>query len=347
VPEAPNPHDHAVVIAVRRYADVAAGWVTQLEGPDNDAAAVADWLTDPQGGGLDPGNVTRVVASGADPSGRPAPDQRGVIEALDRIAQLPKDAYDGQYAGRRLYVHVSGHGWAREPDEAAVVTAEATLANPVNVLVTSWTRWMHKAAPFQELVLWADTCATRTPLKLLQGCVLPEAVSPNLAQVKLFEGFAAPLGYRAVENTMPDGRCHGAFTYALLEGLRGAPRPVTSTSLRDYLHNAMKGFLSPDQRRRKTVAQEPAFGRTDPIVFATEGAPAFAVTLRFAPEHVGRRVFVGTGRQATPRAETVLAAPEWTVQLPAGFWGAFVDGTPVSKGFEVTGARVDGPVNVP
>jgi hypothetical protein len=347
---APNPHDHAIVIAIRRYADVDAGWITTLEGPDNDAVAVADWLKDPEGGGLPEDNVRVVASAGVPdpfPDGGAAPDQPGVIAALDEIAQLPTNSFEGQFAGRRLYVHISGHGWAREPDEAALVTAEATLADPLNVLVTSWTRWMHKAAPFKELVLWADTCATRTPLKLLQPCVLKESVSPNTGNVQVFEGFAAPLGLRAVENEMPDGKWHGVFTFALLEGLRGAaPSPVTSSTLRDYLHNAMKDFMTDEQRKRKTVAQEPAFGRTDPIVFATKARPTFPVTLQFAQEHVGRRAFVGSSRSGPPVAETVLDGTRWTVQLEAGFWGAFVDGTDVAEGFEVSGGNVDATVTV-
>jgi hypothetical protein len=348
---APNPNDHAIVIAIRRYADVEAGWITTLEGPDNDAAAVADWLRAPEGGGLPPENV-RVVASANVPDPFPEsgaePNQQGVISALDEIAQLPKDWDGGQFAGRRLYVHISGHGWAREPDEAALVTAEATLADPVNVLVTSWTRWMHKAAPFKELVLWADTCATRTPLKLLQPCVLDESVSPNHAEVRVFEGFAAPLGYRAVENAMPDGQYHGVFTYALLQGLgRAAPSPVTSDSLRDYLHNAMKDFMSDDQRKSRIVAQEPSFGRVDPLVFATRPRPTFPVTLRFAEEHVGRRVFVATGRSDPPVDETVLEDTEWTAHVEPGFWGVFIEGTDISKGIEVAGGGANGAIPVP
>jgi hypothetical protein len=350
-PQAVNPHDHAVVIAIRRYADADAGWITPLEGPDNDAAAIADWLRQPNGGGLPDGNVHLVSAAEVPdpfPEGGAVPDQRGVIAALDEIAQLSKDRFDGQFAGRRLYVYVSGHGWAREPDEAALVTAEATKADPVNVLVTSWTRWMHKAAPFKELVLWADTCATRTPLKLLQGCLLAESVSANLKEVRVFEGFAAPLGLRAVENEMPDGRWHGVFTYALLEGLKGAaPSPVTSNTLRDYLDNALKDFMREDQRKRKTVAQEPAFGRVDPIDFGTKPRPTFPATLRFAQECVGRRVIVGTIGSNPPVAETVLQGTEWSVQLEAGIWFVFVDGTTISKGFEISGGEADVTVTVP
>jgi len=351
--EAPavNPNDHAIVIAIRRYADVGAGWITELQGPDNDATAVATWLKSPEGGGLLDDNVRVVWAAEAPEKlvGADAiPDQKSVISALDEVAQLPRDRYEHQYAGRRLYVYISGHGWAREPDEAALVTAEATKANPLNVLVTSWTRWMHKAAIFRELVLWADTCATRAPPVALRPCVLDESVSANLRKVRVFEGFAAPLGQRAVEAKMPDGKWHGAFTYALLEGLKGAaPSPVTSDTLRGYLHNATKEFIAAEDRKRKTVAQEPAFGRTDEIVFATPPRAAFPVTLPFAPECLGRRIAVATSRTSAPVAETVLQDPEWNIELEAGVWGAFVDGSETTKLFEVAGGGADGVVTVP
>lgn len=346
-----NPDDHAIVIAIRRYADVAAGWITELQGPDNDATAVAYWLRSPEGGGLLDDNVRVVWAAEApeEPAGANAiPDQQSVISALDEVAQLPRDRYEHQYAGRRLYVYISGHGWAREPEEAALVTAEATKANPLNVLVTSWTRWMRKAATFRELVLWADTCATRAPPVAMRPCILDESVSANLSKVRVFEGFAAPLGQRAVENQMPDGQWHGAFTYALLEGLKGAaPSPVTSYTLSGYLHNATKEFIAPDDRKRKTVAQEPTFGKTDEIVFATPPRAAFPVTLEFAPECLGRRVTVGTSRTSAPVAEKVLDDPTWNIELEPGLWGAFVDGSETKKLFEVAGGDAGGFFTVP
>ena len=61
-PPVARPHDHAVVIGIRRYVDTAAGWVSELRGSDNDAAAVAAWLRDSNGGGLAHDNV-RVLCS--------------------------------------------------------------------------------------------------------------------------------------------------------------------------------------------------------------------------------------------------------------------------------------------
>lgn len=344
-----RPDDHAVVIGIRRYADVAAGWVSDLQGPCNDAAAVAGWLRDPTGGGLPHDNV-RVVCSPTAPDPFPAggaePHQKMVKTVLSDVAQLPKNVYQGQWAGRRLYVYVSGHGWANRRNEAALVTAEATRADPLNVLVTSWVEWMAQTAPFQELVFWGDTCSTRTPVTHLHPCDLPVSFSMNAPQVRTFAAYAAPVGLVAVENRMPDGEWHGAFTYALLQGLRGAARtPVTSDTLRDYLLNAMRAFLPERDRGRAIVAKEPSFGFTDALEFASPAPARFAVSLRFDPSAVGRRVHVGASLSLPPAAETVLGSPEWTVDLEAGVYAVFVEGAAAGQ-FEILGGGVDGPVDL-
>jgi hypothetical protein len=348
-----NEHDQAIVVGIRRYADAAdpSGWIGNLEGPDNDAEAVAAWLRNPDGGGLPHDNV-RVIRSADVPDpfdeGGPAPDQRAVAEALNEIAELPRNAFEGQYAGRRLYVYVSGHGYAKQMDEAALVTAEATRGRPLNILITSWIEWFAAAGRFKEYVLWTDCCATRAPLAFLQPCDRAAETSPNAAASRRFIAYAAGFDKRAVENKMPDGKWHGAFTYALLKGLEGAAAgDVTSDTLRDYLRNNMKSFMRDDQRT-SVVAQEPAFGPTDPITF---GAPPqklrFGVTLRFPQEAVGKKATISVDASSPLVAETVLAAPEWKVELETGVYVAFVPDLNRYQAFGVTGEQEDAVVTVP
>jgi uncharacterized caspase-like protein len=342
-----NPDDRAVVVGIRRYADAndPSGWIGDLNGPDNDAEAIAAWLTKPDGGGLPPDHV-RVVRS-ADvpdpfPEGGVAPHQQAVENELNALAELPTTAVEGQYAGRRLYVYVSGHGYARHADEAALVTAEARKRRPLNVLVTSWVNWLYTAGRFKEYVLWVDCCATRTPLTFLKPCDRDEEVSPNAASSRRFMAFAAGFDKRAVENQMSDGKWHGVFTYALLQGLEGAAAgEVTSDSLRDYLRNNMKSFMRDDQRI-PTVAQEPAFGPADPISFgALAQKPTFPVTLRFPNDWIGSRVTISTSASSPLAAETVLREAEWTPQLEAGSYVAFVPELNRFQAFSVTGGGTD------
>jgi hypothetical protein len=349
-PPAVHPHDHAVVIGIRRYADVAAGWISTLKGPDNDAAAISAWLRDPAGGGLPDDNVHELLSAKApDPfaDGRAEPHQRMVMTILDSIAELPKNAFGGQWAGRRLYIYISGHGWANRRDEAALVTAEASAASPLNVLVTSWIELMMQTAPFQELVFWGDTCATRTPLTRLFPCTLPGRFSMNSSTVRVFSAYAAPVGLVAVENEMPDGKWHGAFTYALLQGLRGAAAtPVTSDTLRDYLLNATRSFMSPRDQNRPTVAKEPTFGITDRMEFGVPADRRFPVTLRFPAEAVGHPARVAVSRTTPPVAETVLTTQDWKLDLAAGAYAVFVDATSTAHTFQVVGGGVDDRIDV-
>lgn len=343
-----NPDDHALVIGIRRYFGTASGWPTDLQGPDNDAAAVAAWLRRADGGGLSPANVRMVCSADApDPfqNGRGEPDQDQVVAAFKEIAELPKTYLDEdkrQYAGRRLYVYVSGHGWATRSRQAVLVTAEAVKDRPVNVDVTSWTDQLTEAAQFQQIVLWADSCATRTRPTLLQGTpiangLLPKG-HPNAPFVRVFESFAAGIGLRAVEHQMPDGTWHGAFTYALLRGLEGeAPTPVTSDSLTDYLRNAMKQFQSPEDQQRGVVAHEPAFGRRDAMMFAAPVRQTVPVTITFAPACIGQRARVARDRNAAALADTVVTETTWEVSLEPGFYAVLVDSLNLATVFEAAG----------
>src|SRR5215218_1007394 len=118
-----NDLDRAVVVGIRRYPDAdadATRWISNLNGPDNDALAVAEWLRSPGGGGLPKDNV-RVIASRDFPDPFPhrreaGPQQRAVEDALADLADLPI-VLGNQYAGRRLYVYVSGHGHAKERNQ--------------------------------------------------------------------------------------------------------------------------------------------------------------------------------------------------------------------------------------
>jgi uncharacterized caspase-like protein len=337
-----NDHDHAIVIGIGRYADAGnpPPWITNLEGPDNDAEAIAEWLRDARGGGLPYGNVHVVRSADFPPPGNPGPVQQAVIDALDSVESLPENAYGGQYAGRRFYLYVAGHGWASKRNETALVTAEATRATPLNVLASGWMEWLWNADRFRELVLWVDACATRTAASVPRRCMLADryATAPD---AKRFDAFAAKFNLTSVEAEMPDHRWHGAFTYALLQGLNGAvPGAVTATSLHDYLVNNMKSFMRDDQRIAATVSHEPDFGRVDDIAFPTRSSK-FALTLRFRNDCVGKRAVVVTNSTLPPAADTVLTTTDWQPKLQAGHYVASVPDLGLLSVFTVTGGGAD------
>ena len=70
-------------------------------------------------------------------------------------------------------------------------------------------------------------------------------------QGKRFFAFGTKWKKVSWERAMPDGKIHGVFTTALLTGLKGAAvdstsGQVTARTLRNYLLNCMKNFLSAD-----------------------------------------------------------------------------------------------------
>jgi hypothetical protein len=156
---------------------------------------------------------------------------------------------------------------------------------------------------------------------------------------------------------MSDGLCHGAFTWTLLEGLKGAARTkagiVTSDSLYKYLKNAMKDNIPSNQRGLPIVAKAPDFLYRDPeIVFGpvpgTAGVPAapppmntYRVTLKFPTSAVGRKARLWSG--SPPTASAFTAKKSVAQNLLSGLYAVDVPSAKIRHEFEVTGS---GPVTV-
>lgn len=101
----------------------------------------------------------------------------------------------------------------------------------------------------------------------------------------------------------------------------------------------MSSFMRDDQRSNSVVAKEPAFAQTDELDFGQPAQrPTFAVTLRFPPEWVGRRVTISVSATSPLIAETVLHQAEWTAQLEAGIYAVFAPELSHFHAFAVTGS---------
>jgi hypothetical protein len=350
-----SDHDRAVVIGIRRYPDAINGWITNLNGPDNDADEVAAWLRKPDGGSLPHGNVS-VVRSADFPepfagNHQVGPQQQAVQNALNDVAKLPSRAFEGQYTGRRLYIYVSGHGYAQQRNEAALVTAEAERDFPFNIEVKSWLDWFWRAARFKEFVLWADCCATRAPIAVFTRCGRTPITAPNASDGRIFSAFAAKFDRRAVERQMDeDGKWHGVFTWALLKGLNGAAAvdgAITSDSLRNYLTENMKTFMRGDQLADAGVAKEPDFGLVEPITFRKlDASSRYPVTLRFPDTCIGQAARIVTSASRPPAAATTLAEADWKLQLEAASYAAVVPALGLVHPFTITGGNASGIVIV-
>jgi hypothetical protein len=331
-------HDHALVVGISRYAaaDHDPPWLPNLRGPDNDAEAIGGWLMRGDGGGLPPQNVCVIRSADFPNPTNIGPQQQAVIDAFTKLKDLPTNAFEGQYAGRRLYVYAAGHGMANNRDDAALVTAEATRDDRLNVLVNDWFDWFWYARRFREFVLWIDTCATLQPAGFLKPCPWDRENHIDAGRGDLFMAFGAEYGKIAVENQF-DGKWHGVFSYALVQALNGANgNPVGSENLKNYLYNSLRTFLTEAQLNHSGVAKEPAFGTTDQLVFAARARPTFSVTLVFPQDCVGKEATVSTVDRVIH--ETTLAARNWTVDdLEAGGYAAYVPELDRRYGFGVTG----------
>ena len=345
---AANADDHAVVIGISRYADVGADppWITNLNGPDNDALAVATWLKKDDGGGLPDGNVRMVRSADFPDPTNVGPQQKAVNDEFTELQNLPTTTYNHQFTGRRLYVYVSGHGLASTLHEAAVITAEAKRADPLHVLVTSWFDWFWYAARFTEYVLWVDTCASRVPAGLLKPAPGPWRFGQDAGQAPRVVAFAAEFGKKAVENPI-DGEWHGVFTYVLLQALGGAGgTPVTTSSLQNYLHNSMTDLMTQTQLDDSGISRDAYFDSAAELEFAAPKLPEFPVRLQFEAEAVGKRVTISFDASKVVFDDTVPAEKELSVSLPAGFYVACLPELGRAQPFTVTGGGSDGVVAV-
>jgi hypothetical protein len=331
--------DHALVVGVARYPGLAVRGVSaDLEGPDNDAGAIRDWLVDPAGGGLDPVNVT-LIRSGdfTGDAADPEPAAARIERELARLEERTRDS-----PGGRLYLYFSGHGFAPVLEEGALFTAEATHIRPSYVYAHAWLRWFRRAGRFREFVLLMDCCMSyrvSIPVnEVLMGVEIATGV-PGPA----FIGVAAQ-SKEALEHRAPDGTVHGVFTWALLAGLRGGAADergrVTGASLKTFLHNALPEFLPAEVRRAGAVDLRPFVRADDGVVLRRFPAqPTHRVTLRAPQAAAGDQLMIWTGR---PHAAVVTQplGPDaaWTGDLVRGLYVAEVPAAGLRQGVAVTGA---------
>ena len=348
-----NPLDFAIVVGVQHYPGFgrADTQPNDLQGPDNDAGDVYDWLVSDDGGGLDKDNVRLIRSRDFGPPFQNAlagrPQKQAIVDAfswLESLAQANAAAMRGLKVGRRLYVYMSGHGFAPRRKQAAIFLANATRVQTYHhVFASGWVEWFYDARYFDEFVLLMDCCMA-----------FDLAISPENAGFRtlqgpgpggnLFSAYAARFPLKAVERLMPDGKHHGVFTYALLQGLKGeaadpATMRITSESLRRYLTNAMKTFMSQADLDDASVGKEPDFGADDPIDFGVvKQLPLFKARLRVPASGQPRHLRVLTGDLEVVKTGTVQGEETVEVALPKGVYFATADNPSVVKDFELIGA---------
>ncbi len=281
--------DWAIVVGIRRYPALG-----DLDGPENDAAEFRDWLVSPEGGGVPPEHVELITTPPEAPadvtSAQPAAAR--VQAAFDRLLDVSdRNEQDGRGVriGRRLWVYMAGHGFEPQPELTALLTANATRRRCYHVPGKEYADWFRRAGMFEELVLFMDCCRETMPRVPPDLPSYVMELSPHIGTGSWLIGHATKSTRTSREKPI-GGKARGVFTTALLAGLRGdAAEPggtrVTAASLKSYLYDHMKDWLTPEELDDPGIPQipdvqydEPAPGR---LVLATLPAPkTFAVEVR-------------------------------------------------------------------
>lgn len=339
--------DHyAILVGIARYPQLGKGnSPLDLRGPQNDVEAVREWLLDPQGGGFaSPDTIFEFSPPGGTPAGAAVPTASQldeIVARLDQVAHANKEMGRGRQVGRRIYIYLSGHGFSPGRQRACLFTADAQERLGHNVHATGWLNWLQDSGYFREFVLWVDACMDRASFLPAHDPPLPLTTSlhPPLAN---FVAFAAQRPLRAVELPAPEdgGRVHGAFTWTLLEGLRGAAADangrVTGRSLADWVRNAMAARFGEADRKDPNVAQEPEVIQEDAgLIFARGLAPpAPQVRLAFPASAHGQPARVWSGTPPRVLHDFVAGAAS-ELALPPGLYLAEVPSLGLREGFEV------------
>jgi len=349
-----NSNDYAVVVGLSKYYELADP-PPHLKGPENDERLITKWLTDPAGGGLPPGNVQSLTSSVTQyppiPAGTVVQPDRGYIDLLfrnlNRIAIENQKARKGRRVGRRLYVYMSGHGFSPEANKGCLLTADAGDGYTNHVHASAWIEFFQDAGYFDEFVLWMDCCMDRGRAGLpLQFPPLEKVIGPGPSGAA-FIAFAARRDQRAVEVEVPEnGRhYHGAFTWELVQGLRGAAvnqnGDVTGRSLADWLRHAVRARLEPGHLTMPFVSQEPEIVKEDDALVFSQGiAPLLMkVALNFPPEAVGCQIHLWTGYDTAPAKTWVLSEESWVDHIGPGLYVVEVPTIGLRHGFQVTRDR--------
>lgn len=331
--------DYAVIVGIDRYPQLGENRTElSLKGPGHDADAIEAWFKE-----QNVHIIAKIKGSIVDGLARPTGDQiEAAMRRIDNMALINQADKKGLQVGRRLYIYMSGHGFSPARRRGCIFTADADDRFGNNIHVSSWLDWFQDAGYFREFVLWMDCCMDRISLlPPREPQVRPQAsrTPPN----GVFIAFAAQRPLRTVEAPIPqDGdKWHGVFTWALLEGLRGAAVDangfVTSRSLADWLRNAQSHFLGAGDLRDPQVSKEPDIQEDSRLIFARGVSPkTYPVSLAFDVTVTGKQARLWCGRPPKPETiDTGGGTPK--LLLRPGLYVVDVPDAQIRQGFEVVG----------
>jgi Caspase domain len=329
-----NDQDYAIVIGIKDYP--AFDNDNPLKGPENDARAFYNWIISPDGGDVPLGNVSLITSSLC---GSPFADHRSARPIVNEIQTAFTDLQDiaarnshnggGYRVGRRLYLYMSGHGFAPTFEETGLLMANATperVGSTYHVLGQYTADWFFKARCFEEVFLFMDCCREIFPVqgfnKSFKEINFPSAIT----QVKRFYGLATMWSGVAKEKDI-NGERRGVFTDTLIKGLEGAAcNPnngnLTALSLKNFICTAMNN-TSDGHPQLNDPALKPEIKFYPEInegfLIKNTSVPDFEVNITFPAAAVGENVQILDGTDVSTVVESETNAPEiWQIRLSRG-----------------------------
>ena len=216
--------NYAVVVGIDRYWSDAAS----LKGAVRDALSMREWLLEPAGGNVSKDNLLLVLAPAKEsPQVADVEWEQGtkanIAIAINNLVELSGGK------GDRLYFYYAGHGLTSRVsnrDESALLATDFTplLTDNSIALRSLWEYF--ETQQFDDQFFFVDACRNVPPWGegaefTLGSWTLPRSRDPGLPPVQQFIFYATSPKLKAAEVRDTPGEEHGAFTAALLDGLRG------------------------------------------------------------------------------------------------------------------------------
>ena len=336
--------DWAVVVGIKNYPEL-----SDLDGPENDARDFYTWLTSPNGGAVPEQQVQLIVSPDppADKATVARPTAEQIQEAFDRLDDIANLEENNGRVGRRLYLYFSGHGFAPDFEQAALLMANATQKRTgLHILGKPYADWFFRSGYFREVVLFMDCCQEKYSKTVPRPIHFNEVTDMNaIDEGKRFYGFATKWSRLAQERMMEDGKVHGVFTTALLKALGGAAadsnRNITATSLGDWLYNNMRKFISEDALKNDEISKDPDLlyekNPQKTFIFTTvDTVPEFKVNIHVPAASATKRLRVHDDKFKIV-ASVPAESPLTRLSLPRGLYLAQIAADDLEQNFEVTG----------
>lgn len=320
-----NQEDFAVVVGINSYPAI-----RPLGGAERDAAQFAEWLGDPDGGDLPTDNIRLILSSNF-------PKPEGGNEAIQNFwakpVQMDIDAAfiefgieEKERIGRRLYFFFAGHGVAPDFDNVVLLMANASKKRlGSNIGAREYRNFLHRAAPFDELVVVLDCCREFEDDAVPKGPNFTDRLVEDRAfAVQEFYIMAAEYGKKAFEPEKGDGsERRGLLSQALMEALKdrkaalATSNLITADSVTEYLRKRV-----PELAKAAKLKQKPKIVSVPDMVIGQ--APAAPPAGKAVTQVVVEPALAGEVVLATNMLQEIDRRPAsetpWTVTLDPGVY---------------------------